>query len=83
MKQELANYLNSETEKLKAAQRKEVFIMNITTEEVNKLASTKSASEWNAVCDQIKRARGGEYPPDWWNKIMMTGMAAIVQRNWK
>lgn len=57
--------------------------MNITQEELNKLASTKSEAEWNLVCDQIKLARGGQYPPDWWAKVMMTGMAAIIQGSWK
>jgi hypothetical protein len=56
--------------------------MNITIEELQKLRNTKSESEWNAVCDEVKAARGGQYPPDWFMKVMISGLARVVQANW-
>lgn len=57
-------------------------IHNITDQEIANLNATRSSIEWNSVCDQIKAARGGEYPPDWWNRIMMTGLAAQIHDAW-
>lgn len=56
--------------------------MNLTQDEVEKLMATKSESEWNAMCDEIKRARGGQYPPDWWSRMMMTGLIESIQKSW-
>ncbi len=56
--------------------------MNLTTKEINSLKATKNESEWNDVCDSIKRARGNQYPPDWWQVVMMSGLAAKVRINW-
>ena len=58
-------------------------INNITDQEVAKLKATRSSIEWNRVCDEIKNARGGEYPPDWWNRIMMTGLMAQIHDAWE
>ena len=56
--------------------------MNITKDELEKLKSSKTIEEWNITCDAIKKAHGGQYPQDWFNKVMMSGMAAEVQKNW-
>ena len=56
--------------------------MNITTEEIKKLKSTKSEKEWNDMCDEIKRARNGEYPPDWWQQIMLSGLMTQISSSW-
>lgn len=53
----------------------------ISEEHLNKLRSTRSADEWNKVCDEIKLAYGG-YPSDWWAKVMQSGLAADAQMNW-
>ncbi len=55
-----------------------------TTEEgVKKLmASSKTAAEWNANCDKVKSANGG-YPAFWYSLIMLSGLAATTQANWK
>lgn len=48
--------------------------MNITDEEIDKLKKTNNEGQWNAVCDEIKKARGGQYPPDWWSKVKQSGL---------
>lgn len=37
--------------------------------ELEVLMQDTASPEWRAVCDLVKNARGGEYPPDWWSKI--------------
>jgi len=56
--------------------------MNITNNEIQKLENTKNEVEWNSVCDEIKRARGNKYPPDWWMKVMMSGLAEKARASW-
>jgi hypothetical protein len=56
--------------------------MNLTDEELQNLKDTKSEQEWNNTCDEVKRARGGQYPPDWYAKVLATGLAHEVQANW-
>lgn len=52
--------------------------MNITDDEIEKLKNSKTESEWNAACDDIKRARKGMYPPDWWPKVQQSGLLREV-----
>ena len=56
--------------------------MPITQEELSNLTLAASEKEWNAACDAIKCARGGQYPPDWYAKVVLSGLAAIVRANW-
>lgn len=56
--------------------------MNITDDEIKRLEETKSEAEWNAACDDIKRARGGQYPPDWWPKVSQSGLVRRVATSW-
>lgn len=51
---------------------------NITDAELEKLKAAKTAAEWNAVCNEIKKARGGQYPNDWWPKVQLSGLMAEV-----
>jgi hypothetical protein len=55
---------------------------NITEAELTKLAATNTEEEWNDACDAVKKARGGAYPPDWFAKVMMSGLAAKVMKGW-
>ena len=48
--------------------------MNITDEELEMLENCHSSEDWNAACDKIKKARKGQYPPDWWPRVKMSGM---------
>lgn len=50
--------------------------MNLTEEELTRLKGCKTQTEWNQACDAIKRVRGGQYPPDWFPKVHMTGLMA-------
>lgn len=56
--------------------------MNISEEELFSLVSTTNVVEWNNACDDIKKARGGQYPPDWFPVVMMSGLAADIQEAW-
>lgn len=51
---------------------------NLTEEEMQRLQSVKSSQEWNEACDAIKGAREGGYPPDWYEKVIMTRLADKV-----
>lgn len=52
--------------------------MNLTEAELNELKNTKNETEWNALCDKIKAARKGSYPPDWFNKVLLTGVISEI-----
>jgi len=56
--------------------------MNLTDQELNALKNSKNETEWNSICDQIKRARSGQYPPDWFPKVLATGLIQTVQLGW-
>lgn len=58
-------------------------VENITDLEIVNLFGTKSEKQWNAVCGEIKSARGGEYPPDWYAKIVLSGIMSIISNGWK
>lgn len=46
----------------------------ITDEELAKIEKVQTKNEWTAVCDEIKRSRNGQYPPDWWEKVKLSGL---------
>ena len=52
--------------------------MNITEEEIASLEACKSDTEWNAACAAIKAARDGAFPPDWWPKVVKSGIMKRV-----
>ena len=56
--------------------------MKITNEEIKKLEDCKSAGDWGNACDEIKSARNGQYPPDWWEKVKLTGMMDRILSRW-
>ena len=56
--------------------------MKMTDEQIQKLLNTKSEIEWNAVCDEIKQANDGNYPNDWYARVMLGGVAYQAQANW-
>jgi len=54
---------------------------NLTENEIATLEACRSESDWNKACDVVKAARGGEYPPDWWPVMKLTGrMDRILAR---
>jgi len=56
---------------------------NLTDEEIQLLLNTKSETEWNATCDKVKHARGGQYPHDWFMRVVVSGLMTIVSDSWK
>lgn len=54
--------------------------MPITHEELKQLQNAKSRLEWGTVCDAIKSTRGGEYPSDWFQKVMQSGILSAAER---
>ncbi|MBT4187636.1 MAG: hypothetical protein HOE14_10545 [Gemmatimonadales bacterium] len=48
--------------------------MNITEIELYMLENSQSEEEWNQACDGIKRVRGGNYPRDWYQAVMLSGV---------
>lgn len=55
---------------------------NITEEELQALRETRNADDWSRVCNQIKTARRGAYPPDWWPKVMASGLVEEIRQSW-
>lgn len=50
------------------------ILAHITDEEISLLNSTTSTDEWNTACEIIKKVRDGEYPHDWFPKVIMSGL---------
>jgi hypothetical protein len=50
--------------------------MLLTDEELKTLESANTADEWNDACLNVKRARNGQYPPDWYPRVIMGGVLA-------
>jgi len=56
--------------------------MNITKQETASLEACQSADDWSVACGKIKSARNGMYPPDWWDKVKMSGMMDRIMARW-
>ena len=56
--------------------------MDITEKEIQSLREAATEDDWNKVCDDIKKARGQKYPPDWYAKVVMSGLMQRVSSNW-
>jgi hypothetical protein len=54
------------------------IIKPLRVEELDALKHVKTGREWDNTCDAIKKARGGYYPPDWFQKVLASGLAAKV-----
>ena len=55
---------------------------NITDKELEMLEACQSAEDWGNACDNIKDARSGDYPSDWWDKVKLSGMMDRVLGRW-
>lgn len=49
----------------------------LTVGELRDLENTQSAAEWNILCDKIKSARGGSYPTNWYQEVILSGLIGI------
>lgn len=47
------------------------------------LRNTKSAAEWSALCKGVVPNSNGDYPPDWFEKVMASGLQAEACKNWE
>lgn len=47
----------------------------LTSEEMRRLQNSSSEKEWNAICDEVKHRRNGRYPPDWFQKVIQSGLS--------
>jgi len=56
--------------------------VNLTVDELDALHGCQSAQDWRRVCDEIKRVRKGQYPPDWWTMMMQGGVADRIMARW-
>ena len=54
----------------------------LTEKELAALTNTKSETEWNDVCDSVKAAREGQYPSDWYQKVVLSGLASRMSASW-
>lgn len=48
----------------------------ITNTEIELLNSVNTEDAWNDACDTIKQAHGGDYPGDWFRKVLLGGVMA-------
>lgn len=55
----------------------------LTDKELGRLRSTQNEAEWDATCDAVKRARGGRYPPDWFVRVVLSGLMAEAAERWR
>lgn len=48
--------------------------MRLTDDEYKRLSECQSAEDWNAAVDAVKATRGGEYPTDWFARVIRDGL---------
>lgn len=46
----------------------------LTNNELQNLKDATSVSAWNQACDDIKEIRLGNYPSDWFQKVIQSGL---------
>lgn len=54
----------------------------LTSEFLAKLRATKNAEEWSVLVRGMLASNGGDYPPDWFEKVMASGLTAECEKNW-
>lgn len=54
---------------------------NITEQELKLFENCKSETEWNNTCDQIKKPETVNIPPDWYDKVMISGILTRIMKN--
>lgn len=54
------------------------MIPNLTDAELAAFTAIQTAADARRVCDAIKDARSGQYPPDWWPRIKLSGLMDTV-----
>ena len=59
-----------------------IMSKNITEKELHSLEMCQSENDWNIISNNIKAERGGVYPPDWWEKVKLSGRFARISSRW-
>lgn len=54
------------------------MIPDLTEAELAAFMAIQTEEDASRVCDAIKDARDGQYPPDWWRRIKLSGLMAQV-----
>ena len=54
----------------------------LTKEEILALCNCKNESEWNNEVDLILELRNGDYPENWYNDIVKSGIISLVVATW-
>jgi len=54
----------------------------LTPEFLSKLRATKNAEEWSVLVKGMLVSNGGDYPTDWFEKVMASGLTAECEKNW-
>lgn len=57
-------------------------IQSLTEEQLTTLSKTTNETEWNAAASSIKAANGGEYPSDWYARVLKTGFLYNMTVKW-
>lgn len=57
--------------------------MKLSQAEEIALLEAPNEVAWDKVCDEIKAARGGRYPPDWWARVVKSGLMKRVTDWWR
>lgn len=55
----------------------------LNDKDIRDLEATSCEEEWNAICDRVKAAHGGQYPVDWFVKVNLSGLMGRVAVGWK
>lgn len=49
---------------------------DLTEEEFAEIQSCESEAVWFDICRRVKEARGGQYPNDWFPRVVNSGLAS-------
>ena len=53
----------------------------LTTKEKHDILIRNSGPRWDALCTEIKAARNGQYPPDWYEQVISPGKIFFPKEN--
>jgi hypothetical protein len=56
--------------------------MKLTQAEIDKAETCQTSGDWRNFCDEVKAARDGEYPSDWWHEMKLSGRMDRIVGRW-
>lgn len=57
--------------------------MPLTDDELARLRATQTEAEFDQIFEEIKAARGGQWPSDWVSKIIHSGELNSISMRWR